>query len=46
MTSAACFALATGAIWAFVHWHALNPLDGIILTVLVWALFAIAARTR
>ena len=46
LRSAACFAVATGAILAGIHWHAVTPTAGAVLVAAVWVLFAVAAVTR
>jgi hypothetical protein len=46
MTSAVCFAVATGAILVAIHAHVVTPVMGAVMVTMVWALFAVAAVTR
>ena len=46
LRSAACFAVATGAILCCIHTRAITPAMGAVLVAAVWVLFAVAAVTR
>ena len=46
LRSAACFAVATGAILLGIHAHVVTPVMGAVLVAAVWVLFAVAAVTR